>query len=37
MSSALYDEGKLVGPLLHLAALTAAFGLAGRLALKRFS
>jgi ABC-2 type transport system permease protein len=37
MSSALYDEGELVGPLLHLTALAAAFGLAGRLALRRFS
>ena len=28
MSSVLYDEGELAGPLLHLLALTAAFGLA---------
>jgi ABC-2 type transport system permease protein len=37
MSSVLYDEGGIVEPLLHLIALTAAYGLAGRLALKRFS
>jgi ABC-2 type transport system permease protein len=37
MGAALYKEGELAGPLLHLAALTAAYGLAGRLALRRFS
>jgi ABC-2 type transport system permease protein len=37
MSSVLYDEGELAGPLLHLCALTAAFGLAARLGLRRFS
>jgi ABC-2 type transport system permease protein len=36
MSSALYGEGALGGPLLHLAGLAAAFGLAGRAALSRF-
>jgi ABC-2 type transport system permease protein len=37
MSSALYDEGGTAGPLLHLIALTAAYGLTARLALRRFS
>lgn len=37
MSSVLYDEGELVEPLLHLIALTGAYGLAARLALRRFS
>jgi ABC-type transport system involved in multi-copper enzyme maturation permease subunit len=37
MGSALYKEGEFAGPLLHLAALTVAYGLAARLALKRFS
>jgi ABC-2 type transport system permease protein len=37
MSSVLYDEGELAVPLLHLTALTVAFGVAGRLALRRFS
>jgi ABC-type multidrug transport system permease subunit len=37
MSSALYDEGELLEPLLHLIALTGAYGFAARLALKRFS
>lgn len=36
MSSALYKEGDFAGPLLHLVALTAGFGVASRLALKRF-
>ena len=36
MSSALYGEGALGAPLLHLAALAAAFGLAARVALSRF-
>ena len=35
-SAALYGEGGLAGPLLHLAALAAAFGLAARLAVRRF-
>jgi ABC-2 type transport system permease protein len=37
MSSVLYDEGELAGPLLHLLALSAAFGLAARLGLRRFN
>jgi ABC-type multidrug transport system permease subunit len=36
MSSALYGEGELAVPLLHLAALAAAFAVCGRLALRRF-
>jgi hypothetical protein len=31
-----YDEGSLGGPLLHLAALAAGFGIAARLAVSRF-
>ena len=31
------DAGELGGPLLHLAALTLAFGALGRLALRRFA
>jgi ABC-2 type transport system permease protein len=37
MSSALYGKGELVVPLLHLAALAAAFTLSARLALKRLA
>jgi ABC-type multidrug transport system permease subunit len=37
MSSVLYDEGGVATPLLHLLALTGAYGLASRLALRRFS
>jgi ABC-type multidrug transport system permease subunit len=37
MSSALYGEGDMVGPLFHLAALAVAFTVAGRLALRRFA
>jgi len=37
MSSALYGKGDMVGPLLHLAALAAAFTVAGRIALRRFA
>jgi len=37
MSSALYGKGDMVGPLLHLAALAAAFSVAGRVALRRFA
>jgi ABC-type transport system involved in cytochrome c biogenesis permease component len=37
LDAALNDAGDLGGPLLHLAALTAAFGLLGRLALRRFA
>ena len=36
MRSALYASGGLVGPLLHLAGLTAAYGLAARVAIRRF-
>jgi ABC-type multidrug transport system permease subunit len=36
MKAALYGEGSLAGPLLHLTALAAGFGLAGRVALRRF-
>ena len=36
MRSALYGSGGMAGPLLHLAALTVAFGLASRLAIRRF-
>jgi ABC-2 type transport system permease protein len=35
LTAALYGSGDLAGPLLHLAALAAAFGLASRLALRR--
>jgi ABC-type multidrug transport system permease subunit len=37
MSSALYGKGDMAGPILHLAALAAAFALAGRIALRRFA
>jgi ABC-2 type transport system permease protein len=37
MSSVLYDQGGVAGPLLHLLALTGAYGLASRMALRRFS
>jgi ABC-2 type transport system permease protein len=37
VEAAFYDEGALAGPLLHLAALTAAFGVAARLAVRRFT
>jgi ABC-2 type transport system permease protein len=37
LDAALNDAGELGGPLLHLAALTVAFGLLGRLALQRFA
>jgi ABC-type multidrug transport system permease subunit len=37
LDAALNDAGGLAGPLLHLAALTAAFGALGRLALRRFA
>jgi ABC-type multidrug transport system permease subunit len=37
ISSALYGNGGIVGPLLHLTALAAAFTLAGRVALRRFA
>jgi hypothetical protein len=37
MSAALYDEGDVAGPLVHLAALTVAFAALGRLTLKRFA
>jgi ABC-2 type transport system permease protein len=36
MRSALYASGELAGPLLHLAGLAAAYGLASRVALRRF-
>ena len=36
MRSALYGSGSLAGPLLHLAGLALAFGLASRLAIRRF-
>ena len=36
MRSALYGSGSLGGPLLHLAALAVAFGLASRVAIRRF-
>jgi hypothetical protein len=35
IDSALYGDGPLVGPLIHLAALTLAFGAAARLGLRR--
>jgi hypothetical protein len=37
LDAALNDSGGLAGPLLHLAALFAAFGLLARLALRRFA
>jgi ABC-type multidrug transport system permease subunit len=37
LDAALNDAGSLGGPLLHLAALTAGFGVLGRLALQRFA
>jgi ABC-type multidrug transport system permease subunit len=37
MSSALYGEGQLLVPLLHLLGLAVAFGVASRLALRRFA
>jgi hypothetical protein len=37
LDAALNDAGGIGGPLLHLAGLTAAFGLLGRLALRRFA
>ena len=37
LDAALNDAGDLGGPLLHLAALTAAFGILGRVALRRFA
>jgi ABC-2 type transport system permease protein len=37
MSAALYGDGELAAPLLHLAVLAAAFGVAARLALRRFA
>jgi ABC-type multidrug transport system permease subunit len=37
LDAALNDAGDLGGPLLHLAALTVAFGILGRLALRRFA
>jgi hypothetical protein len=37
LDAALNDAGDLGPPLLHLAALTAAFGALGRLALQRFA
>jgi ABC-2 type transport system permease protein len=37
LDAALNDAGDLGGPLLHLAGLTLAFGLLGRLALRRFA
>ena len=37
LDAALNDAGGLTGPLLHLAALTVAFGLLGRLGLRRFA
>jgi ABC-type transport system involved in cytochrome c biogenesis permease component len=37
LDAALNDAGELGGPLLHLAALTAGFGILGRLALQRFA
>jgi ABC-2 type transport system permease protein len=36
MRSALYGSGSLAGPLLHLAALALVFGLASRVAIRRF-
>ena len=36
MRSALYSSGSLGGPLLHLGALAVAFGLASRVAIRRF-
>jgi ABC-type multidrug transport system permease subunit len=36
MRSALYSSGSLGGPLLHLAALAVAYGLASRVAIRRF-
>jgi hypothetical protein len=37
LDAALNDSGSLAGPLAHLAALFAAFGLLARLALRRFA
>jgi ABC-2 type transport system permease protein len=37
LDAALNDAGDLGGPLLHLAALTAGFGILSRLALRRFA
>ena len=37
MRSALYGDGSLIGPLLHLLGLTIAFGAAARAALIRFA
>jgi ABC-type multidrug transport system permease subunit len=37
MDAALNDAGELAGPLLHLAGLTAAFGVLSRVALRRFA
>jgi ABC-type multidrug transport system permease subunit len=37
MDAALNDAGELAGPLLHLAGLMAAFGVLGRIALRRFA
>ena len=37
MNSALYDKGGLLVPLLHLAGLAFAYGVGGRLALRRFA
>lgn len=37
MRSALYGDGSLIGPLLHLLGLTVAFGVAARVALIRFA
>jgi ABC-type multidrug transport system permease subunit len=37
VEAAFYGEGGLAGPLLHLAALAAAFGLAARLAVRRYA
>jgi ABC-2 type transport system permease protein len=37
MSAALYGDKALAGPLLHLAALTVAFAICGRIALRRFA
>ena len=36
MTSALYGEGDMLEPVLHLAALTVAFGVAARVAIRRY-
>jgi hypothetical protein len=36
MTSALYGEGDMLAPVLHLMALTIAFGVAARVAIRRY-